>query len=236
VSQLRPVPPTHDGEVTFAPALDRIVRAGIALTLAAVLLQTAIHIANALTVKLEALDADAEHTVFSWLGSAVTFSTTVACVLLVATGLGRGRVLLPLAGLVAFLSLDEAISVHERIGTRVAHLFDLSIVWSRVIWPTVYFPLLLTVFALLLAAVWGAPRATFRLVLFGLVCLGVAVATEIVSAPLSITVGAFAEALVVGFEEGFELAGWGLIATGLLSLFGSRGRAGSVQPTFVSRA
>jgi hypothetical protein len=201
-----------------------------------VLLQTGIHIANALTFQLKALDADAEHTVFSWMGSAVTFAAALACVLLAAPSFARGRLLVPLGGLVAFLSLDEAVSVHERIGIRIADLFDLSITWSRVIWPAVYLPLMLAVLALLVAAVRTAPRDTSRLVLVGLGCLSAAVAAEIVSAPLSTAVDAFTEALVVAVEEGLELAGWGLIATGLLSWLGSRRRAERVRPTLVSRA
>lgn len=155
--------------------------------------------------------------------------------LLVASGFGRGRILLPLAGLVAFLSLDEAIAVHERVGIRAANLFDLSLVWGRVLWPAVYLPLLLAVLALLVAAARTAPRDTFRLVVVGLGCLGAAVFLEIVSALLTIAAGTVPQVLEIALEEGLELGGWGLIATGLLSWFGSLHRAGGVRLRLLSR-
>lgn len=216
------------------PARDHVAVAGVTLTLVAVLLQTGVHVLNAVTFEYDALDADGEQTVFSWMGSVVTFAAALACVLLVATGLGRGRLLLSLAGLLAFLSLDEAISIHERISIRIANVLDLSIVWIRVIWPIVYLPLLIAVLALLLAAVRSAPRDNARLVLVGLGCLSGAVVSELVSVSLSSS--GLADALEVTIEEGLELAGWGLIATGLLSWLASPRRGQGVQPRLVSRA
>jgi hypothetical protein len=208
------------------PARDHVAAVGVTLTLVAVLLQTGVHILNAVTFEYDALDADAEQTVFSWLASVTTFAAALACLLLVAAGLGRKRLLLPLAGLFAFLSLDEAISIHERLSMRIANVLDLSIVWIRVIWPIVYLPLLIAVLALLRAAVRSAPRDASRLVLVGLGCLAAAVVSELVS--VSFSSSGFADALEVTIEEGLELAGWGLIATGLLSWLGSPRRGQGV--------
>lgn len=205
------------------------------MTLVAVLLQSAVYVASDLTFQFALLDVDGEQTIFSWLASSVIVVAAIACVLLAIAVSGGRRSMLLLAGLVAFLSLDEAIGIHEAIGVRGATLLDLPVPWDRAVWPALYVPLMLAVLTLLLTAVRTAPRNTSRFVRVGLGCLGAAVVSELISAPLATSAGPFLQTLEVVVEEGLELSGWGLIATGLLSWFGFQRSAARVRPSLVSR-
>jgi len=238
-SQLRSVPGILEYEELRRPGRSQVADAGIYLTLTAVAAQTVLHVLNvAFSADIRSIDVNGEYTLFAWLASVVIFAAALACVLLAVLGLGRKGFLLPLAGLIAFLSLDEAAVIHERIGLRVVALLDLSPSWDSIIWPVLYLPLLVTVLILLVLESRRGPELTSLLVLLGLGCLAAAVGAELASSPYSTAEGGLPHAIEGAAEEALELGGWGLIATGLLSwLAESREQlASTAQPRLVSRS
>lgn len=239
MSHLRPVPGVlEDGDLR-RPGRNQVAAAGVYVTLTAVAAQTVLYVLNvAFSADIRAIDVNAEYNLFTWLASVEIFAAALACGLLAVSGLGRKGFLLTLAGLIAFLSLDEAVAIHERIGLRVVALLDISPVWDSVIWPVLYLPLLATVLILLVLESRRGPRLTSLLVLAGLGCLAAAVGAEIVSFPYSTDQGGTPHAIEGAAEEALELGGWGLIATGLLSWFAESREhlARTVRPQLVSRS
>ncbi|MEO5791587.1 MAG: hypothetical protein ABIR67_05865 [Gaiellaceae bacterium] len=219
--RLRPVPdaPT-DEDVELAPADRRLAHVGIRLTLAVVAVQTVLHLLNlALSTSIRSLDVNGEQTLFSWLSSVVIATAALACLLLAVVQRGRNVSLLALGGMLAFLSLDEAVLIHERLVIRLTEALEIRAEWNSVIWPVLYLPLLASVLALLVLEARRGARSTSVLVFVGLGCLAAAVGAEIVSAPYSLDDYGIAHSLEGAIEEGLEVAGWGLIATAMLSRF-----------------
>lgn len=238
-SHRRPVPGALEDKDLPRPGRNQVASAGIYLTLTAVAIQTVLHVLNvALSADIRTIDVNAEYSLFAWLASVEIFAAALACGLLAVSGLGRKAFLLTLAGLIAFLSLDEALVIHERIATRVVALLDVSPSWDSVIWPVLYLPLLATVLILLVLESRRGPRLTSLLVLAGLGCLAAAVAAELVSFPYSTDEGGIPHAIEGAVEEALELGGWGLIATGLLSWFAESREhlTKTVRPRIVSRS
>jgi hypothetical protein len=224
-SNLRPVPVLPKNGALLRLRRDAVAGAGVYLTLTAVAVQSVLYALNvAFSADIQAIDVNAEHTLFAWLASVEIFAAALACMLLAVSGLARKGFLLTLAGLIAFLSLDEAVAIHERIGLRVVALLDVSPSWDSVIWPILYVPLLLTVLILLVLESRRGPQLTSVLVLAGLGCLAAAVGAEVISFPFSTGEGGISHAIEGAAEEALELGGWGLIATGLLSWFAEPGQ------------
>ncbi len=119
--------------------------------------------------------------------------------------------------MLAFLSLDEHVEIHERVGGTTARTIGLSAAWDSVIWPLVYIPLVFGIFVLLLIATHDGGARARRFVLMGLGLLLAAVAAEVVSAPWSSTDNAV-HRIEGAVEEGLELAGWTLIAAALMTI------------------
>jgi hypothetical protein len=194
--------------------MSRLLLSGSLLAVGAVTLQTASHLLNAAFIGSPHLDANAEGNAPTWANTAVVFSGAFVCALRGLLIRRRRGMFLALAALLAFLSLDEMASVHERIAGHVLNVVGLPIVWDSVLWPALYAPLLGGVFVLLLAAARAAPARAGRCILFGLTLLAVAVVAEVVSAPAS-TDPNLVHTLEGAVEEGAELGGWITIATGL---------------------
>lgn len=159
-------------------------------------------------------DLDAEQTVFSWTTSAVIVVAAAACLLSLARGSGWRY--LWLAGLLGFLSLDESIALHERVG-GLAVKFGMWVELGRLIWVLVYLPLL----ALILWEIWVGGGHDRGVTSIGLTLLVVAVGIEAFSwvplmGELSLTDAPYRIGVVL--EEGAELAGWICIAGGLSTM------------------
>ena len=128
-----------------------------------------------------------------------------------------------MAATAAYLSLDDQLGIHERIGD-VADRADSLVRWepARVLWPLVYLPLL-AAFLLALRHVAGRlPARQARFVVVGIALLVAAVIFELLSAAV-VRAGFDRDSVVYAFEvvleEGAELAGWILIGGALLSAF-----------------
>ena len=191
------------------------------LALVLVVAQTVLHLVSALVfdLRIDRLNADLDSSVWGWTGVVSQFAAALGAGLLALQTRRHRRALVFLAAALAFLSMDDAVQVHERLGGLMTVLGPLSEL-NRVTWPIIYAPLMLTVF-LVLWRVGGAVTARARaLVRGGLVALGLAVVLEFVS-PLLLQIGSWRGdplyELEVVLEEAGELGGWLVVAAALLS-------------------
>lgn len=208
-------------------ASDRLLSYGTRLLVLAVIAQSLGHLVNFafFDLRIDALNVDQEYATTAWAGTALT---AVAAFLIAELAIVSGRRAVPLAvlaGAVAFLSLDDMISLHERIehfdpeGNSLRYL-------NRVVWPAVYAPLLLFAFGGLWLLAAGFEPAARRRLRGGLGLLGLALCLEVVGAGILLLGSTRSEApynLEVIVEEAAELAAWGLIALAIASSRYSRG-------------
>jgi len=224
---LRPVARALRNAATRPVAADvdgvghRIFTAGIALAAIGLVVQSLLHLAEIVVFDrgVNTLDLDEDYGIGSWASVVATFTAGAAAALLAV--ICRDRVFVALAALLAFLSFDDYIRLHERVG-QAGELFGLDpdLELGRVIWPALLFPLLAVGGALLWIASNQFGGSIPRLLRAGLVLLGVAVVLEAASAALfQFDYGhrSWPYEIEVLVEEGAELVGWTWIATALLA-------------------
>lgn len=194
-----------------------LLATGSRLAIVAAAFQTLIH-AVGVAGGIEFLNVNAESNPVAWSHSVLIFSSAVVCSLHIMLAPSRRLVFLILAVIFSFLSLDEMDQVHEHLVKLVLDVFHLPIVWDSVLWPVLYMPLAGLLVLLLISATEREPFAVRRIILIGVAFLSIAVAAEVVSAPIS-TGGDWPHNVEGGFEEAAEIVGWTLIATGLAAAF-----------------
>lgn len=196
----------------------RIVSTACWVAVVAVIVQSAAHLGNfAFDADVEALNADEEHNAFAWASAVSTFAAAFFLFVPAVAAGALDRITAALSGAIAFLSLDDALSLHERFAERSVEVLELEFSLQRVVWPVVYLPLLAFVFLILLRIARASARSVAAALQVGLLLLAAAIVAEITSA-LYIgegDEGTWPNALEVTFEEGAELAGWILIAAAL---------------------
>ena len=204
-----------------APPTDpvpRLVRAGVALAVVAVVVQTVSHVGNAVVLdgRLGLATADGDTTAWSWASAAATGA--VALLLALRRLVLGGAAPLEWVGVagLAFLSQDDTNAYHERLSTvyrAVPWLPDHS---GRLVWPLLFLPLLALVLLVLVRTARALRPPARRLVEVGLGLLVAAVVLEMTSVVLVNLVedpDDWRRLLQVAVEEGLELAGWVLVAT-----------------------
>jgi hypothetical protein len=199
----------------------RLLRIGGLLAAAAVALQTTAHLVNAflLDARIDGLNADLEGNVFTWASSTSTFTLGLAAFLHAVLFPLRRRELAVLAVIAAFLSLDDAIQLHERLTVAIGEdLLGLSDHVAGRLWVPVYFPLLLLTGLLLWLVAKQAWEPAGRLIRLGLVLLVASILAEFpgaLTSRLDPERGSAPGEVLVAVEEGLELGGWLLAAVGL---------------------
>jgi hypothetical protein len=193
---------------------------GVGLMILAVSGQTAAHLLNVVLFDRDVhlLDVDAERTLFSWASVGIIFAAAVLAALLAALRPERARPLLGLAAILAFLSVDDALGIHERLSNRVGDWLPSVSELNRIIWPLIYLPLLAYVFVVMVVLAHGLRRTPARLVRLGLALLVTAIVLEMASALLfasGLDRGDLGYEIEAALEEGAELAGWMLLTVGL---------------------
>jgi hypothetical protein len=200
---------------------DRVITYGVAVSVGGLLVQTLLHLADVVVFDsgVNSFDADEDYGAAAWASVVTTFVAAVGALLIGI--IRRHRVFVALAALFIFLSFDDFMGLHERVGEAGTLVgIDRELELGRVIWPLLLLPLLVTGAALL----WYASKAfagrPSLLLRAGLVLLGAAVALEAGSAALfQVDYGhrSWPYELEVILEEGAELVGWIWIATALLA-------------------
>jgi hypothetical protein len=216
----------------------RVLQIGMALAVTGVVVQTTADLVNfwALDLSIEALKADSDASAFTWASTVATFTAAVGALLLALLGHERSGIFFFLAAVTAFLSFDDMLTVHERAGALVDRLGDPpEFDARRLLWVAIFSPLL----AGLLWALWRvareSPPGPRRWLKLGAVLLVAAVMLELTS-PALLALGYGGGSVPYEFEvvaeEGAELAGWILIASGLFAKFVlslSRGEANATR-------
>ena len=206
-------------------AADRLLRAGVVLALVGVGVQTVLHLLNLFVLddRYFHLDVSNEQTAFSWASTVATFAAACAALLLAARPgtQGRGRFAL-LALLLAHLSLDDFVEVHERLGEWTEDALDLPEAVGVRIWVLVYLPVLAAAALLLLWSALNAPPQPRRYQLAGIGLLVAATFTEgigVLTKLLEEHGWDWPHRVRAAVEEGFELGGWIILASGLFAAF-----------------
>lgn len=183
-----------------------------AVALAILTVQTVGHVVDWLAFDLDVrlLDADYDLSVYAWFATVSIFLAAAGLFVLDRFGRSRGlRRFLP--AVLAFLSLDEMVGIHEHIG-KAATWIGLSDDAGRAVWPLVYLPLIGGAALLLWRFAAATAEPGGRYIRTGLVLLGFAVLLEIGSTKLADGQhGRWAYELEVIVEQNAELVGWALI-------------------------
>jgi hypothetical protein len=195
----------------------RAARLGITLAVSAAILVDLMFLvdiyAGDRTIELFDLD---EGGLVTWASSSATFAVAVIALLLSfidPTQRWRG---VALAAGTAYMSFDDAEILHERLASEVTDALGIAESYDQAVWPIFYFPLLAGVALLLLQLGQRTPAAR-RLILVGLGCLALGVVLEVAGIgldKLDYELESWPRTVEALLEEGIELAGWILIATG----------------------
>jgi len=162
----------------------------------------------------ETLNANSERTPFTWASVVAAGVAATAAILQTDLRASRRRWLVLLAGLLAFLSLDDLIKVHENLGGLVERALGLSDLWVALIWPLLYLPLMAVTVILLVVLGRSCWMPINRTLLVAIAMLGLAVVLEAATWPWS-TTDNLVHILEGGVEEAAEMTGWILIAVSL---------------------
>lgn len=196
---------------------ERLLTFGLRFAIGAALLQTAVHLLNAVFLDKRALNVNFEDNPFAWASTVATFSVAFVAVVR-AVALPRDR--LPwvgLAAVAAVVSLDDMVAIHEDVGTEAAEALGLAQSYDSVLWPLVYFPLLgLGVLALVRLA-RAAPERPRRFIYAALVLLAAALAAEVLSGPWTGGEQEWPHVIEGAFEEAAELGAW-IVASAALTV------------------
>jgi hypothetical protein len=212
--------PADRDETTNLPAFEeRVLATGLRIAVVGVVVQTAVHLVNAASWQKYQLNANNEGTAFAWASVAATFGVALAAaVIALAASRGRRR-LFVLAGLVAFLSLDDMVAVHERASLETVRVLGLSDMWDSVFFALLYGPLFAAVMWLLVHLARDGSAQGRRAMHWGLGLLVFAVAAEALSAKWPPVNDPYDWVHVIegGAEEAAELGGWILIASATIA-------------------
>jgi hypothetical protein len=207
---------TDATERSGTSAEERLLHVGVVVAVVGAVVQTAVHSINHLLSGPAFLSVNEEHNPITWVHSSLILLAGFGVALLALVDARRRRSALAAAAILVFLSLDEAVSIHENLARATLDLAGLSRTWDSVVWPILFVPLAAALVALLWALLRTAPRRIRRYVTVALLWLGAAVLVEIVAAPVSTGRNA-AHAIAGAGEEAAEFIGWSMLAAGLIA-------------------
>lgn len=175
--------------------------AAIALVLAGATAQMVDYLAYGLRVR--ALDSNADSGIFGLVGDVALAGAALAAWVVLARSRRRTIAMLGLAPLLTFLAIDKAARLHDHVPHYLA----------------VYLPVLAATGVLLVVVARPLPRPARRLILAGLILLGLAFVQHQLAEPLAerigISPGSWIYQVKATLKHSTELAGWLLIALGL---------------------
>jgi hypothetical protein len=215
------VAPRTVAEARTEAVAEQVITVGVALSIVGVLVQTGLHLTDIVVFErgVDAFDADEDYSASSWASIAATFTAATGA-LLAGLVLGR-RFFFGLAALFAFLSLDDFMRIHERVGELGTVVgIDKEVELGRAIWPVLMLPLLVVGAVLLWLAAKQFQGRVAWLLRAGLVLLACGIVLEAASSGLfQLGYGhrTWPYETEVLLEEAAELVGWVWIATALMA-------------------
>ncbi|ADB31239.1 hypothetical protein Kfla_2157 [Kribbella flavida DSM 17836] len=218
-------PQVPDGQIS-ARILRFVSIASVALTG----LLAVSHVVNTLLLdgRSAILNADKDQSVMGWAGVATQAAVAAVLGLLAAASVRHATVTF-CAVMVAFLSFDDFIQIHERVG-GLASPFPHA---GRLLWPVFYLPLLAILFVQLWRVAQDTDLTERALVRGGLLTLALSVLLEL-GTPLLFAGGQGRGSpgyeIEVAIEESLELAGWMWIGGGLAACLIRRCLSGRDRP------
>lgn len=199
----------------------RIVRVGAFVAVLAAGVQTAAHLANRAWIGTPSLNADVDGNTLTLMSASAVVAAAVVLLGLTAVTRVHAVQTLLLAAAFAGLAVDDMAAWHERGSLKVVALLSLDADFARVLWPVLYCPLLGFVLIALWRIAGRAPKQAGFVIRAGLALLVAAVGAEALWAGWHLSggaVGDWPDTVQVAFEEGLELGGWILIASGLAAM------------------
>jgi hypothetical protein len=210
----------RSSQTSGAPTLVRSVTVlGILISIVAVTLQAGAELVDALALghRVSELDAGRDGSLFDWASVVAVSAVAVAAAARALCVAGERRRFAVLAGILAFLALDDAIGLHERIGDAASTLVGHSRAGDA-LYLIVYLPIVGVAFGLLVRAMRESARELRSVMAAGMVLLVAAVVTRLLAGAalaLGLTFAAWQRAIGVVAMQGAELASWLLLSTGL---------------------
>ena len=198
----------------------RVLSAGVWLAVAGALLSAAASTRPGPYVY--DLDPSGEGNVFSWASTVAAFGAAFAAGLHALVMPVRRWLFGALGGIFAFFSLDDMVTVHERLGMKVFDdLLGLPDNVSGQLEITLYAPLFAIALVLVGRLAREVPRRIATVLMTGAGLLAIAAAVELagtVTRRLGEGDAGLANRVRIGFEEASELAGWVLVAAALTAI------------------
>lgn len=159
---------------------------------------------------LDDLNAGLERSLNNWITVVATFSGALAAFVLACVASAQRRLMLGLlTGMLAFLSLDDLLGIHERVGGRIGIDHVETLIFAPV------YALALTIMVLLAAE---GPARVARYLRAGAGLLVAAVVIDLFSSVTRDLQASWPQQLRIAAEEACEVAGWVLVAGSLLVL------------------
>jgi hypothetical protein len=179
----------------------------VGVAAAAALLQSAAHLVHVFVLDgryATLLDADSNRSIFDVVSVVAEATGSAASLALASMRPAQRPRFLALSALLAFVAVDDAISLHTR---------------SRIDWPVILLPVLVCTFLLLWSALDRPEERVF--IRSSLLLLAAAVLLGVVGAPalraLGWDAGRWPHALKIVIKQGAELAGWIMISGSLVT-------------------
>lgn len=217
-----------------ADPVHAVARSGALFALAAAAGLLLAHVVGAFVLdgRIEMIDAAMEGNAPTWASSAAAAAAAAAAALLAIVAPNYRWSGVSAAAALAFLSLDESVEIHERLGDVVGRdLLGASEDLAGSLQLVFLLPVLLILFVVIVRIGWrerSRLRATSALLLGGLMVLAMSVGTEQVLGRLTNHIEEqgtdWPDVIRVGLEEAAELGGWLLLAAGLFALVCDRVR------------
>jgi hypothetical protein len=206
-----------------------VLALGAGLAAAATMAQSLLYLLNHFVLGASLFHEDAAASFERVAGGLAVAACAIAATVLAAAKPAERRGAAILAVLTLYFAIDKVFGVHERLARGILDALAVENVGIAPVWLVLYVPIMVLAAVLMLRTQDGASPAARRVTCVGVAALGAALVVQAgwVIARSRTVPGGSAHVVEVTLEEGLELAGWLLVATGLAAVVvaGRRRRA-----------
>lgn len=217
-----------DSNTSLPPRIDLLIL-GVSLIVAACFVAADVFQRWVASDPIETFNIDGRSNPVTWFQSSLLLGAALCCIGIALTVFNRPlrAAWLGLAPVLAFFSLDKAISVHERVGSKLEDHFGLPDDAGRLAWQMAWLPMIVAGVALLVVCLLHANRRTQLWAL----ALAAASAFKLASEALMFPALRYWDVtrdsanfygVEVNIEETIQLIGFACLFAGLAQLFFDR--------------